>query len=122
MDWKIPFVSSIGELCGKVDGLLLLSVDARLRLQEVREAAACGKPVFVDKPLAASYADAEAVAALLDAKKVPWYSGSSDIHFLYISAYWARSKLFLVRGLFLVGAVQHTDREGCVQETCRNTL
>lgn len=75
--WKIPFVSSIAELCPNIDGILLLSVDARLRLQELREAARCGKPIFIDKPLASSLEDAQAIAALLDQQHIPWFSTSS---------------------------------------------
>jgi hypothetical protein len=75
--WKIPFVSSIAELCPNIDGILLLSVDARLRLQEVRDAARCGKPIFIDKPLATTVEDARAIAALLQQQKIPWFSTSS---------------------------------------------
>jgi predicted dehydrogenase len=75
--WNIPFVHTIRELCKNTDGILLLSVDARLRMQEVREAATCGKPIFIDKPLAASRADAEKIAAFLDSRNVPWFSASS---------------------------------------------
>lgn len=75
--WGIPFVSSIAELCKNIDGILLLSVDVRLRLQELREAARCGKPIFIDKPLACSLEDARAIAALLDQQGLPWFSASS---------------------------------------------
>jgi len=75
--WNIPFVSSIAELCNNIDGILLLSVDVRLRMQELREAIRCGKPIFIDKPLAGSLEDAQAIATLLDQEKIPWFSASS---------------------------------------------
>ena len=60
-----------------MDGLLLESVDGRPHLQQVREAAACNKPVFIDKPLASTLADAEAIDQLARDKKVPWFSSST---------------------------------------------
>jgi len=75
--WNIPFVSSISELCKNIDGILLLSVDVRLRIQELHEAARCGKPIFIDKPLAGSLKDAREIATFLDQQKIPWFSASS---------------------------------------------
>lgn len=75
--WSIPFVPRIGDLCSKVDGLLLLSVDANLRSKELQEAAACGKPIFIDKPFAATYLDAKVLARYLDARHIAWFSASS---------------------------------------------
>jgi hypothetical protein len=72
--WSIPFVTSISDLCATSDALLLLSVDVSVRL---RELARCGKPIFIDKPLAGSLADANAVASFLDAQQIPWFSSSS---------------------------------------------
>ena len=75
--WSIPFVAAISDLCATSDALLLLSVDVSLRMQELHEVARCGKPVFIDKPLAGSLADAVAVASFLDAQHIPWFSSSS---------------------------------------------
>ena len=75
--WSIPFVAAIGDLCQSSDALLLLSVDVSLRMEEVREAAACGKPLFIDKPLSGSLADARAIATFLDNQHIPWFSSSS---------------------------------------------
>lgn len=75
--WKLPFVSHITDLCSKVDGLLLLSVDAGSRLKELREAAACNKPIFIDKPLADTLPHAIAIAAFLKEHHVRWFSTSA---------------------------------------------
>jgi len=75
--WGVKFVEKIADLCPLVDGLLLESVDGRPHLAQFREAAQCGKPVFIDKPLAASYEDALAIARLATEKHVPWFSSSS---------------------------------------------
>lgn len=75
--WKIPFVSTIRQLCPLVDGILLESVDGRVHLSQFRQAAACGKPVFIDKPLASTLADALAIDRTARAAHVPWFSSSS---------------------------------------------
>lgn len=75
--WNVQFVSSISDLCPLVDGLLLESVDGRPHLAQFREAVRCGKPVFIDKPLASTLADAFAIARLARESNVPWFSASA---------------------------------------------
>lgn len=75
--WNIPFVSAIRDLCPHVDGILLLSVDAGPRIDEFRQAAACGKPIFIDKPLALTFSDAQAIHHLAARRHVRWFSSSS---------------------------------------------
>lgn len=75
--WGVQFVSSISDLCPLVDGLLLESVDGRPHLAQFREAVRCGKPVFIDKPLASTLADAFAIARLAHDSNVPWFSASA---------------------------------------------
>lgn len=75
--WGVQFVSSISELCPLVDGLLLESVDGRPHLAQFREAVRCAKPVFIDKPLASTLADALAIAKLARESNVSWFSASA---------------------------------------------
>ena len=75
--WSIPFVSSIRELCNGTDAILVLSVDTSARMRELKEVSACHKPIFVDKPLAGTLAQAQEVASFLDAQHIPWFSSSS---------------------------------------------
>jgi hypothetical protein len=75
--WGVKLVDSIRELCPLTDGLLLESVDGRPHLAQFREAAACGKPVFIDKPLASTLNDAREIARVGKERKVPWFSSSS---------------------------------------------
>ncbi len=75
--YQVEFVPEIAGLCGKVDAVLLESVDGRAHLPQAREVFRCGKPVFIDKPLAASLEDARAIAALAGQAGVPWFSTSS---------------------------------------------
>ncbi|HKD35717.1 MAG TPA: Gfo/Idh/MocA family oxidoreductase, partial [Pirellulales bacterium] len=54
----VEVVDSIPALLDKVDVVLLESVDGRQHLEQVKPVFAAGKPVFIDKPLAGSLADA----------------------------------------------------------------
>ena len=60
-----------------MDAVLLESVDGRPHLAQVRPVIAAGLPVFVDKPVAGSLADAVAIYKLADENKVPLFSASS---------------------------------------------
>lgn len=75
--WHVEIVEDIPSLCRKVDGILLESVDGRPHLQQVKPVLAAKKPVFIDKPLAASYKDAKEIAGLAREAGVPWFSSSS---------------------------------------------
>lgn len=75
--YGIEIVDTIAELCKRVDGVLLESVDGRVHLKEVREIVAARKPMFIDKPLAASLDDAREIARIAKAAGVPWFSTST---------------------------------------------
>lgn len=75
--WGVRFVDSIGQMCPAVDGLLLESLDGRKHLPQFQEAVRCGKPVFIDKPLASTLADALEIARIAQRSHVPWFSSSS---------------------------------------------
>jgi hypothetical protein len=75
--WKIEFVNDIPALCKRVDAVLLESVDGRVHLEQVKPVIAAGKPVFIDKPLAATLEDAREIARLAKEAGVPWFSSSS---------------------------------------------
>jgi hypothetical protein len=75
--WKVEFYSDINTLCKKVDAVLLTSVDGRVHLEQVKPILAAHKPVFIDKPLAATYADVLEIDRLAKAAGVPWFSASS---------------------------------------------
>ena len=75
--YKVEIVPSIESLCGKVDAILLESVDGRKHLEQAKAAVKCGKPMFIDKPLAATYPDALAIAKAAKAANVKWFSSSS---------------------------------------------
>jgi GFO/IDH/MocA oxidoreductase family protein len=74
--WKVEFVVDIPTLCRKVDGILLESVDGRVHLEQVKPVIAARKPVYIDKPLAATLEDAREIARLAKQAGVPWFSAS----------------------------------------------
>lgn len=76
--WNVEFVPDIPTLCSKVDAILLESVDGRIHLQEAKQIIAARKPMFIDKPLAATLEDAQAIARLAAEAGVPWFSSSSS--------------------------------------------
>jgi hypothetical protein len=75
--WGVEIVPDIKSICPKVDAVLLESVDGRAHLALAREVFECGKPVFIDKPLASSLEDARAISQLARQKGVKWFSASA---------------------------------------------
>jgi predicted dehydrogenase len=73
----ITITDSIPKLLEQVDVVLLESVDGRPHLEQARPVFQAGKPIFIDKPLAGSLADAIAIDELGKKYKVPWFSSSS---------------------------------------------
>jgi len=73
----IKLYPTIEAMLPEVDGILLTSVDGRLHLEQAKPVIAAGKPMFIDKPMAASLADALEIFRLADEKKVPVFSASS---------------------------------------------
>ncbi len=74
----IEIVDSIPALLEKVDVVLLESVDGRIHLQEAIPVIRAGKPLFIDKPLAGSLADAVVIYELAKQHSVPCFSSSSS--------------------------------------------
>ena len=75
--WGVEVVPDIPELLPKVDGVLLTSVDGRVHLEQARPVIAARKPLFIDKPLAATLEDAREIARLAKDAGVAWFSSSS---------------------------------------------
>jgi hypothetical protein len=72
----IKIVDSLDELADQCDAFMLESVDGRPHLKQFR-AIAKGKPVFVDKPAAASLADLLTIYRVADETHTPVYTSSS---------------------------------------------
>jgi predicted dehydrogenase len=77
-EYGVELVDSIDALLTKVDVVLLESVDGRPHLAQVTPVLKARKPVFVDKPLAASLEDVRRIVALAKETRTPWFSSSSS--------------------------------------------
>ena len=73
----VEISSSIKEMLKKVDVVLLETNDGRLHLEQAIEIFKAGKPVFIDKPVAANLADAIAIFKAAEKYKIPVFSSSS---------------------------------------------
>ncbi len=73
----VEIVDSIDDLLKKVDAVLLESVDGRPHLEQVLPVLKAGKRVFIDKPVAASLADALRIFAAAKEHKTPVFSSSA---------------------------------------------
>ncbi|WP_435010732.1 Gfo/Idh/MocA family protein [Tundrisphaera lichenicola] len=76
-EFHVEIVDSIEALLEKVDVVLLESVDGRPHLKQVEPVLKARKPVFVDKPVAGSLADAIKIFKLAEQYKTPCFSSSS---------------------------------------------
>ena len=72
----VEFVGSIKELVKKIDAVMVLTNDGRPHLKEIMPVLRAGKPVYVDKPLAASLSDVLAIFKVSGKYKVPLFSCS----------------------------------------------
>jgi hypothetical protein len=73
----VQIVDSVEELVANVDVALLETNDGRLHREQALKVFAAGKPVFIDKPLAASLSD---IVFIMEAAKkggIPLFSASS---------------------------------------------
>src|SRR5439155_6442206 len=73
----VEIVGSIDELLARVDVVLLESVDGRPHLEQARPVFRARKPVFIDKPVAGTLADAIAIYDLARETNTPCFSSSS---------------------------------------------
>ena len=101
--WGVEFVDSIEQLCEKVDAVLLESVDGRPHLAQVRPVFKAKKRVFIDKPFAASYADAREIVRLSREAGVPFFSTSSLRFVTEIQAIRTSDAHGGIRGAFAFG-------------------
>jgi hypothetical protein len=76
-DFKVEIVDSIDALLEKVDVVLLESVDGRPHLKQAEPVFKARKPVFIDKPVAGTLADAIKIYRLAEKYQTPCFSSSS---------------------------------------------
>ena len=73
----VEIVDTIPKLLEQVDVVLLESVDGRIHLEEASQVIKAGKPLWIDKPVAGSLADAIVIYELAKKHNVPVFSSSS---------------------------------------------
>ena len=73
----VKMVDSIPDLLTQVDVVFLETNDGRPHLEQVLPVLKAGKPVFIDKPIAGSLADAVAIFEAAKKYKTPVFSSSS---------------------------------------------
>ena len=73
---NIEMTGRIEDLSG-MDGYFLESVDGNQHLEQFKVLAKFGKPVFIDKPLACSYADAMEIAKIAKKENIPVMTASA---------------------------------------------
>jgi len=73
----VEIVDDVAALAARVDGVLLETNDGRPHHEQAAVVIAAGKPLFIDKPLAASLADCVAIYELAGRKGVPVFTSSA---------------------------------------------
>ena len=76
-EWGVEIVDSIETLLKKVDVVLLETNDGKPHLEQARAVIKANKPVFIDKPVAGSLADAVIIYKEAQKAGVPLFSSSS---------------------------------------------
>jgi hypothetical protein len=72
----VQIVDNIAALLDRVDAVMLESVDGTVHLQQALPVFQAGKPLFIDKPIAGSLADAIEIRRLAQQHAVPCFSSS----------------------------------------------
>lgn len=73
----VTISSSIDDLLKVTDVIMLETNDGRLHKEQVKRIFEAGKPVFIDKPVAASFRDVIAIYEMAEQYKVPVFSSST---------------------------------------------
>ncbi len=75
--YGVEIVDSVASLLGKVDAVLLETNDGRLHKEQAFQVFNARKPVFIDKPVAASFSDVQLIYKKARELNVPMFSASS---------------------------------------------
>ena len=73
----VEIVNSVEQLLEKVDVVLITSIDGNKHLEQALPVLKAGKPLFIDKPLAASLSDAYAIVGAAKHYNTSMFSSSS---------------------------------------------
>lgn len=73
----VEILDSVEELVRRVDAVMVLSIDGRPHLEQSHPVFASKKPLFIDKPVAASLADIVLIYRLAEESGTPLFSNSA---------------------------------------------
>lgn len=76
--YDVNILESPEEVAAACDAIMLLSGDGRVHLDQFKRIVTYGKPIYIDKPLAVSYADAQEIFRLAERHHVPVLSSSAS--------------------------------------------
>jgi len=74
--YGVKQVATIAELLGQVDAVMITSLDGRVHWQQAKPVIDAGKPLFIDRPMAASLDDVLRIFQYAAKKKVKVFSSS----------------------------------------------
>lgn len=75
-EFKVEVVGSIDEVLKRVDAVMVMSLDGRAHLAQLKPVFQAGKPVYVGRPMAASLTDVAEIFRLAEESKAPIFSCS----------------------------------------------
>jgi predicted dehydrogenase len=75
-NYKVAIVDLVPKLLGQVDAVMVMSLDGRAHLEQVKAVIKAGKPVYIGRPLSASLADAIEMYRMAKEHNVPIFSCS----------------------------------------------
>jgi virulence factor len=76
-DLGVPLVDKPEDMIGKVNGMLIESVEGGVHYERAKPFLEAGLPCFIDKPFTCGVEDAKKLVALAENKKAPIFSSSS---------------------------------------------
>ncbi|MFT3946668.1 MAG: Gfo/Idh/MocA family oxidoreductase [Agriterribacter sp.] len=75
--YNVEIVDSINALLQKADFILLETNDGKPRVEQAMQVIRAGKPMFIDKPIAANFKDVVTIYKAAEKYKVPLFSSST---------------------------------------------
>lgn len=103
-------VDEPADLVGRIDAAIVSTRDGAKHLQHTRPLLDAGIPVLVDKPLAASVADAREIISLAEADGTPLLSGSALRYLPQIGSFAPTPGTGALRHLHVVGPADPDDQ------------
>jgi virulence factor len=107
----VPLVEKPADMIGKVDGMLVESLEGGVHLQRARPFLEAGIPCFIDKPFTCSASDAKKVVALAAKHKTVVFSSSSLRYAPEVVSFDEEGKLGKVLGVLSYGPAHLSDKE-----------